>query len=205
MPKVSKRGQKRQNSKPEVKYLRTYIYVRLSEKDGGHGRRDSIYIQKQICEDYAKKHPEMLVVKVYADNGVTGTTFQRDAFEELMEDVANKKVDCIIVKDFARFGRDALDAVDLIDVIFPTLNIRFISVMDEYDSANPACVENRTTNILKHFMNDYYAREVSDETGYRRTGCPGNGESFGVPDLLMDTKEQRKTVRSWCRNQRKQK
>ena len=77
--------------------------------------------KKQICEDYAKKHPEMLVVKVYADNGVTGTTFQRDAFEELMEDVANKKVDCIIVKDFARFGRDALDAVDLIDVIFPNL------------------------------------------------------------------------------------
>ena len=85
MPKVSKRGQRRQSSKPEVKYLRTYIYVRLSEKDGGHGRRDSIYIQKQICEDYAKKHPEMLVVKVYADNGVTGTTFQRDAFEELMD------------------------------------------------------------------------------------------------------------------------
>lgn len=60
MPKISKRGQKRQSSKPEMKYLRTYIYVRLSEKDGGHGRRDSIYIQKQICEDYAKKHPEMI-------------------------------------------------------------------------------------------------------------------------------------------------
>ena len=55
MPKVSKRGQKRQNSKPEVKYLRTYIYVRLSEKDGGHGRRDSIYIQKQICVSQAMK------------------------------------------------------------------------------------------------------------------------------------------------------
>lgn len=47
MPKVSKRGQKRQSSKPEMKYLRTYIYVRLSEKDGGHGRRDSIYIQNR--------------------------------------------------------------------------------------------------------------------------------------------------------------
>ena len=179
MPKVSKRGQKRQNSKPEVKYLRTYIYVRLSEKDGGHGRRDSIYIQKQICEDYAKKHPEMLVVKVYADNGVTGTTFQRDAFEELMEDVANKKVDCIIVKDFARFGRDALDAVDLIDVIFPTLNIRFISVMDEYDSANPAFVENRTTNILKHFMNDYYAREVSEKLVQAHRLSRERGEFWG--------------------------
>ena len=179
MPKVSKRGQKRQNSKPEMKYLRTYIYVRLSEKDGGHGRRDSIYIQKQICEDYAKKHPEMLVVKVYADNGVTGTTFQRDAFEELMEDVANKKVDCIIVKDFARFGRDALDAVDLIDVIFPTLNIRFVSVMDEYDSANPACVEDRTTNILKHFMNDYYAREVSEKLVQAHRLSRERGEFWG--------------------------
>ena len=179
MPKVSKRGQKRQSSKPEMKYLRTYIYVRLSEKDGGHGRRDSIYIQKQICEDYAKKHPEMLVVKVYADNGVTGTTFQRDAFEELMEDVANKKVDCIIVKDFARFGRDALDAVDLIDVIFPTLNIRFVSVMDEYDSANPACVEDRTTNILKHFMNDYYAREVSEKLVQAHRLSRERGEFWG--------------------------
>ncbi len=179
MPKVSKRGQRRQSSKPEVKYLRTYIYVRLSEKDGGHGRRDSIYIQKQICEDYAKKHPEMLVVKVYADNGVTGTTFQRNAFEELMEDVANKKVDCIIVKDFARFGRDALDAVDLIDVIFPTLNIRFVSVMDEYDSANPACVEDRTTNILKHFMNDYYAREVSEKLVQAHRLSRERGEFWG--------------------------
>ena len=80
-----------------------------------------------------------------------------------LEAVSYTHLDCIIVKDFARFGRDALDAVDLIDVIFPTLNIRFISVMDEYDSANPACVENRTTNILKHFMNDYYAREVSEK------------------------------------------
>ncbi len=123
-----------------------------------------------------------------------------------MEDVANKKVDCIIVKDFARFGKGTpYVGVDLIDVIFPTLNIRFISVMDEYDSANPACVENRTTNILKHFMNDYYAREVSEKLVQAHRLSRERGESFGVPDLLMDTKEQRKTVRSWCRNQRKQK
>ena len=54
MPKVSKRGQKRQSSKPEMKYLRTYIYVRLSEKDGGHGRRDSIYIPNISLEDSEK-------------------------------------------------------------------------------------------------------------------------------------------------------
>lgn len=118
MPRVSKRTKKAE-TQPQIKYYRTYIYLRLSEKDGGHGRRDSIYIQKQICVDFAKKHPEMLIMKVYTDNGVTGTTFERKAFEELMTDVRAGKVDCIIVKDFSRFGRDALDAVDLIDVIFP--------------------------------------------------------------------------------------
>lgn len=179
MPKISKRRKKTDGSASAVTYLRTYIYARLSEKDGGHGREDSIYIQKQICEDYAKKHPEMLVVKVYMDNGVSGTTFQRDEFEKLMEDVANKKVDCIIVKDFARFGRDALDAVDLIDVIFPTLNVRFISVMDEYDSANPACAENRTTHILKHFVNDYYAREVSEKLVQAHKLSREKGEFWG--------------------------
>ena len=152
MPRVSKRSNKA-DTRPKVKYYRTYVYLRLSEKDGGHGRRDSIYIQKQICVDFAKKHPEMLVMKVCTDNGVTGTTFERKAFEELMTDVRAGKVDCIIVKDFSRFGRDALDAVDLIDVIFPTLDVRFISVLDEYDSENPARVQDRVTNILKHFMN----------------------------------------------------
>lgn len=111
MPRVSKRTKKAE-TQPQIKYYRTYIYLRLSEKDGGHGRRDSIYIQKQICVDFAKKHPEMLIMKVYTDNGVTGTTFERKAFEELMTDVRAGKVDCIIVKDFSRFGRDALDAVD---------------------------------------------------------------------------------------------
>ena len=67
--------------------------------------------------DFAKKHPEMLIMKVYTDNGVTGTTFERKAFEELMTDVRAGKVVCIIVKDFSRFGRDALDAVDLIDAV----------------------------------------------------------------------------------------
>ena len=163
MPRTSKRN-RRTGTVPKqskIKYYRTAVYIRLSRKDGGHGRRDSVYIQKQICTDFVKKHPEMLLTKVYIDNGVTGTTFERDAFEELMEDVRAGRIDCILVKDFSRFGRDALDAVDLIDVIFPSLDVRFISILDDYDSENPACIADRVSNILKHFMNDYYAREIS--------------------------------------------
>lgn len=181
MPRVSKRNRKgTAPKKPKIKYYRTAIYIRLSRKDGGHGRKDSIYIQKQICTDFVKKHPEMLLTKVYIDNGVTGTTFERDAFEELMDDVRAGRIDCIVVKDFSRFGRDALDAVDLIDVIFPSLDVRFISLLDDYDSENPACVEDRVSNILKHFMNDYYAREISAKLVQAHKQSRKRGEFWGA-------------------------
>lgn len=181
MPRTSKRN-RRAGTVPKqskIKYYRTAVYIRLSRKDGGHGRRDSVYIQKQICTDFVKKHPEMLITKVYIDNGVTGTTFERDAFEELMEDVRAGRIDCIVVKDFSRFGRDALDAVDLIDVIFPSLDVRFISILDDYDSENPACITDRVSNILKHFMNDYYAREISAKLVQAHKQSRGRGEFWG--------------------------
>ena len=84
MPRVSKRKKRSGNGQVQIKYYRTYIYVRLSIKDGGHGRDDTIYTQKQVCIDFADKHPELVVEKVYTDNGVTGTTFERPEFELLM-------------------------------------------------------------------------------------------------------------------------
>ncbi len=183
MPRTSKRNKKKNPEvqvAPQVKYYRTYLYIRLSEKDGGHGRRESIQIQKQICEDFVKKHPELLLQKTYTDNGVTGTTFARPAFGQLMEDVRAGRVDCIVCKNFARFGRDALDAVDLIDVVFPSLGVRFISVLDDYDSENPACVQDRVNNILKHFMNDFYAREVSAKLVQAHRMSREKGEFWGA-------------------------
>lgn len=207
MPRISKR---KNRNLPQMEqktcYYRTYIYLRLSEKDGGHGRRESIETQKQICDDFIKQHPELLVTKTFVDNGITGTTFERPEFSQLMEDARNKKVDCIVVKDFSRFGRDALDAVDLIDVIFPTLNIRFISVLDEYDSENPSCVQDRVNNILKHFMNDYYAREVSVKLIQAHKLSRNKGEFWGArppygykrsdesSKLLVPDEEEKKTI-----------
>lgn len=94
MPRVSKR-KKKETEEIQSIYSNTYIYVRLSEKDGGHGRKDSIAVQEQICRDFAKKHPELLVLGVYADNGVSGTSFERPGFERLMEEVRSGKVDCM--------------------------------------------------------------------------------------------------------------
>lgn len=208
MPRVSRRKQKGEvQEAPQVRYYRTAVYVRLSRKDGGHGRRDSIYIQKQICTDFVKKHPEMLLAEIYMDNGVTGTNFNREAFERLMADIRAGNIDCIIVKDFSRFGRDAIDAVDLIDVIFPSLDVRFISVLDDYDSENPACVQDRVSNILKHFMNDYYAREVSAKLVQAHKQSREKGEFWGArppygykwspgsKKILIPDEEEKKIVR----------
>lgn len=208
MPRVSRRKLKgAAQAAPGARYYRTAVYVRLSRKDGGHGRRDSIYIQKQICTDFIKKHPEMLLSKIYVDNGVTGTTFSREAFEQLMTDVRAGSIDCIIVKDFSRFGRDAIDAVDLIDVIFPSLGVRFISVLDDYDSENSACMQDRVSNILKHFMNDYYAREVSAKLVQAHRQSREKGEFWGARPpygykwsresrkILIPDEEEKKTVR----------
>ncbi len=204
MPRVSKR-KKKETEEIQSIYSNTYIYVRLSEKDGGHGRKDSIAVQEQICRDFAKKHPELLVLGVYADNGVSGTSFERPGFERLMEEVRSGKVDCIIVKDFSRFGRDALDAVELIDIIFPTLGVRFISVLDEYDSDNPVCDQERVNNILKHFMNDYYAKEVSAKQLQSHKITRERGEFRGTPPygyrfseesnkILVPDEEEKKIV-----------
>lgn len=185
MPRVSKRRRQTEDGTmetrkiPKIRYYRTGLYVRLSEKDGGHGRRDSIFVQQQICMDFVKKHSELLFHKTYTDNGVTGTTFDRPGFEELMNDVRSGKIECIVVKDFSRFGREAVDAVEFIDVVFPSLGVRFISVLDDYDSENPACVQDRVNHILKHFMNDYYAREVSWKLVQAHKASRAKGEFWG--------------------------
>ncbi|MCD7883529.1 MAG: recombinase family protein, partial [Lachnospiraceae bacterium] len=182
MARTSKRKSRAgvETALPErIKRDLTAIYARLSIRDGGHGREDTLETQKQICIDFIKKHPEMDLVDTYADNGVSGTTFARPEFERLMADIKSGRINCIVVKDFSRFGRDALDAVDLIDVIFPTLGVRFLSVLDEYDSENPACSRDRVTHILTHFMNDYYAREVSAKLVQAHRQSREKGEYWG--------------------------
>ena len=69
MPGVSRRKKQNATKQHKQKYYRTYLYLRLSERDGGHGRKESISVQEQICRDFVKKHPELMYIKTYSDNG----------------------------------------------------------------------------------------------------------------------------------------
>lgn len=179
MPRTSR---KRKNQVQEENWKPKYqaaSYARVSVKNGGHGREDTLPVQQEICREYTAKKPEMELLYEISDNGISGTTFTRDGFEQLMELVRSGKINCIIVKDFARFGRDAIECVELIDEVFPKLGVRFISILDEYDSENPSCQKDRVFQILKHFMNDYYARIVSKQLIQAHKISREKGEFWG--------------------------
>lgn len=148
-------------SAPEKKYL-CASYVRLSQDDGDKEESNSIVNQKNLIRDYLSKHPEFTLVKEYPDDGYSGVNFDRPAFQEMMEDVKNHRINCIIVKDLSRFGRNYLETGYYLQKLFPLYNLRFISVNDGYDSltADPDSL----AISMKNIVNDYYSKDISATT-----------------------------------------
>ena len=140
--------------------LATAAYVRLSRENSGHETDDSIKTQIQLVQTYIREHPELSLTDTYVDNGVSGTKFDRPEFNRLMKDVKTGRIQCIVVKDLSRFGRDYLETGYYLDQIFPLLNVRFIAVTDQYDSNRP---ESRTSLMtpIKNMINAMYAKDFS--------------------------------------------
>lgn len=111
-------------------------YVRLSREDGDKEESNSVTGQKDLIRDYLSRHPELRERDMKVDDGFTGSNFQRPGFQAMMERVKAGEINCIVVKDLSRFGRDHLEAGEYIERIFPFLGVRFIAINDHYDSMN---------------------------------------------------------------------
>ena len=135
-------------------------YLRLSE-DSERKQSDSIENQRYMINQYAKEHEDIEIVMFFEDDGFTGTNFHRSGFEQLMDAVRNGEIDCIIVKDVSRFGREHIQVGDYIDKVFPFLGVRFISIMDYYDSINPDCDRERMILSIKSLVHEMYPRDIS--------------------------------------------
>lgn len=109
-------------------------YSRLSREDGDRMESDSIINQQRVIEDYCASRGELHIAEHYADDGYTGTNFDRPAFQRMLADLKAGKVDCIIVKNLSRFGRDYIDMGYYLERVFPALGVRFIAVNDAVDS-----------------------------------------------------------------------
>ena len=139
---------------------RTGLYARLSV-DNEDGGKNSIESQLQILHSYFRDKPEFVIIHEYIDKGYSGTTFHRPAFEEMMEDIRNGKLNCLATKDLSRLGRDYLETSNYVETIFPFLGVRYISVNDHFDT-NRENNGNKDLEIaLKNLVNDMYARDIS--------------------------------------------
>jgi DNA invertase Pin-like site-specific DNA recombinase len=137
------------------------IYLRLSKEDGDKDESDSITNQRTLIMDFLKSMPEVSVNKIRIDDGYSGVDFNRPAFNEMINDIKAGIVNCVIVKDFSRFGRNYIEAGKYIQVLFPRTGIRFIAVNDSYDSAKE---QGYTGNIIvpfKNMINDAYCADIS--------------------------------------------
>ena len=110
-------------------------YLRLSREDGDKLESDSIRNQRSLINDFVKQHKEIQLVEEYIDDGYSGTNFDRPAFQRMLEDVKRKKINCIIVKDLSRLGRNYIETGRYLEKIFPFMGVRFIAITDHYDSA----------------------------------------------------------------------
>lgn len=128
----------RDNSLISTKTWRACGYVRLSHEDGDKEESNSITGQKNLIRDFFSRHPELSECGMAVDDGFSGSSFERPAFRKMMDDVRAGKIDCIVVKDLSRFGRNYLDAGEYIEKIFPFFGVRFIAVNDNYDSLDNA-------------------------------------------------------------------
>ncbi len=148
--------------KEKNKDIRAAAYLRLSIEDGDKAESNSIGNQRELIRDFAAEHPELHLTEEYADDGYTGTNFERPGFNRMMEDIKSGKINCIIVKDLSRLGRNYIEMGKYLEQIFPMMGIRFIAINDNYDNANAE--SNDSDNIVvpfKNLLNDSYCRDIS--------------------------------------------
>nr|WP_294490798.1 recombinase family protein [uncultured Anaerosporobacter sp.] len=164
----------------------TAVYLRLSKEDSDLSLHDnkkesnSITNQKLIIKEFLKAMPEVEIYDYYIDDGYSGSNFERPDFKRMREDIYEGKVNMVIVKDFSRFGREYIDTGRYIQKIFPRLGIRFISVIDHFDSDAATANDMHLLVPVKNFVNDNYCRDISQRVRTHQEAMRKNGLYIGA-------------------------
>lgn len=155
--------------------LITALYCRLSQEDLRAGESLSIENQKLILKKYAEDNG-FKNLRFYVDDGFSGTDATRPSYVQMMNDVYDEKVGTVIVKDQSRLGRDHLETDKLMELTFPSYDVRFIAVNDGVDSANGF----NEMSTLRNWFNDFYARDTSKKIRAVQRAKGERGERVGT-------------------------
>ena len=172
-------------------------YLRLSSDDGDKAESNSIGNQRSIVKQYINSNKLCSSIKYYIDDGYSGTTFDRPDFKKMVDDIKNNKVNCIIVKDLSRLGRNYIEVGKYIDEIFPSYNIRFIAINDNIDTGKDPKSASSIIVPFKNLMNDEYARDISQKVRSVLDSKKGQGKfigSYAPYGYLRDSKDKYKFI-----------
>jgi len=177
------------------------LYIRLSQEDSDNGEEkqesNSVTSQKTILNEFVEEHDDLIVYDTYIDDGFTGTDFNRPSFQRLLEDMRKGNINCVIVKDLSRLGRNYIEVGNYIEQVFPLFNIRFIAINDGVDSFKNPASANTILIPFKNLINDEYSRDTSIKIRTSLNGKKKKGEFIGAfPSYgyIKDSKDKHKLV-----------
>lgn len=180
-------------TKKESEHFYVAMYLRLSREDSdaenvcGAGKAkgkdgafraesNSIGSQRELIRSYIREQEDMELFDCYADDNYSGSNFERPEFKRMMGDIEAGRVNCVIVKDLSRFGRDYIETGRYLDRVFPALGVRFIALTDRYDSFSADDGERSIVLPVKNFINDSYCRDISTKVKSQLAVRRRNGE-----------------------------
>ena len=157
------------------------MYLRLSrddeDRDGsGKTESNSIGSQRELIRTFIREQPDIELYDIYVDDGFSGSNFDRPEFKRMISDIEAGWVNCVIVKDLSRFGRDYIESGRYLQKTFPVLGVRFIALTDHYDSRLADTGESSIILPVKNFINDFYCRDISTKVKSQLEVKRKNGE-----------------------------
>ena len=160
-------------------YVHVALYIRLSVEDNKK-RGCSVENQKLVLNDFLVDKPDFVVYDTYIDNGATGTNFHRPGFQQMLSDIEAGHIDCVIVKDLSRLGRNSIDTGYYIEQYFHTHNVRFIAVTDQFDTADPGSLHSGIMLPLKNMINEAYALDIGRKIKAQARQAMKDGDYIGA-------------------------
>lgn len=171
----------KKKGKEEVPRLSTALYIRLSKEDGDKAESLSVANQRMMLTEFVNKQNDLGLYDVYIDDGYTGTSFIRPSFQRMLKDIEDKKVECVVVKDLSRLGRNMPKVSEYVNEYFPSKKVRFIAVNDGIDKQYyDVDIGSNMMIDVKNMFNGFYPRDISKKVRSTFRTKQSNGQFIGA-------------------------
>ena len=167
-------------------------YSRLSREDGDKEESDSISNQKELIRSFVANKTDIQLAESYEDDGYSGVDFDRPSFKRMIEDIKAGKINCVIVKDLSRLGRNYIETGKLLERFFPFMGVRFIAINDSYDSQNHNAQTDNLIIPFKNLINDAYCADISKKVRSQFDVRRKNGDFIGAFPVYGYAKDSEK-------------